>query len=267
MNKWKDLPVFEATTYDSDKIDHKTLNEYNSIHIAQLEWLLKAITGTNSLTVEEEVRKILLKMLDDEILYYSDSTVSGKLNPDFTLMEGTTLEIYEPERVYKVYYGSPETKKYKVRGSNYELNIVEKMTLGDSKNLSVEEFIVKFLNIIKGDLEEYLGEDYERGITLSTFTTDDVDEFAGFIEPKKSSNTSGNATLDIQNRNALIEYSQMLETIQSERDLISKKGKQQFVVKYQQTAKGTVFEILKAEGMNYLDLERVVGYYISTGIT
>ena len=265
-NKWKDLPVFAGSnTYELDKIDHKTLNEFNSIHIAQLEWLLKSIVGTNELTVEEEVRKILLKMIDDEMLYYSDATVSGKLSPDFTLMEGTTLEIYEPERVYKVYYGSTETKEYKIRGSNYKLNIVKEMTLGDSKNLSVEEFIVKFLNIIKGDLEEYLGEEYEQGITLNRFTTEDVDEFAGFIEPKKSSEEEGNPTIDIQNRNALIEYSQMLETIQSERDLISKKGKQQFVVKYQQTTKGTIFEILKAEGMNYLDLERVVGYYISIG--
>ena len=266
-NKWKDLPVFAGSnTYELDKIDHKTLNEYNSIHIAQLEWLLKSITGTNSLEIREEVRKILLKMIDDEILYYSDATVSGKLNPDFTLMEGTTLEIYEPERVYKVYYGSTETKEYKLRGNNYKLNIVKEMTLGDSKNLSVEEFIVKFLNIIKGDLEEYLGEEYEQGITLKTFTTEDVDEFAGFIEPKKSNDEEeGSPTIDIQNRNALIEYSQMLETIQSERDLISKKGKQQFVVKYQQTTKGTIFEILKAEGMNYLDLERVVGYYISIG--
>ena len=59
----------------------------------------------------------------------------------------------------------------------------------------------------------------------------------------------------------------MLNTIQGQRDYIQKKGANQksFLLKFQQTAKGTFFEVLTNEGDNYEAMEIVRGYYISEG--
>ena len=59
----------------------------------------------------------------------------------------------------------------------------------------------------------------------------------------------------------------MLNTIQGQRDFIQKKGEKEknFLLKFQQMSKGTIFEILKGEGDNYLESENIYGYYISQG--
>ena len=59
----------------------------------------------------------------------------------------------------------------------------------------------------------------------------------------------------------------MLNTIQGQRDFLQKKGKKQssFLLKFQQTSKGTIFEVLMDEGDNYGDKETIRAYYICQG--
>ena len=100
--------------------------------------------------------------------------------------------------------------------------------------------------------------------TDNQYDTFVINEWGAFINPSKESDS----TLYEQekNRNELIEYSQMLATIQGERDIMQKRGKtNQLMLKFQQTEKGTFFELLTGEKFNYNAGEQVYGYYVCKG--
>ena len=64
--------------------------------------------------------------------------------------------------------------------------------------------------------------------------------------------------------NNLIEYSQMLSTIQGERNKLQRQGnKNKFILKFTQTYKGTFFELLGKETKNTDDDSVILGFFMS----
>ena len=64
--------------------------------------------------------------------------------------------------------------------------------------------------------------------------------------------------------NNLIEYSQMLSTVQGERNKLQRQGnKNKIILKFTQTVKGTFFEILGKEKMNTEQKSQIFGFFLS----
>ena len=159
------------------------------------------------------------------------------------MIDAAELEIYEPENVYQVHYATEE------EGVVVGLSVNGKMMSGVDNTV---EFVQFFLKEIQGDVENYLH---------NKISKMEIDEFAAYVRPENSVNVS------VDDRDKLIEYSQMMNTIQGQRDYIQKSGrsKSMFLLKFMQNAKGTYFEILGGEKDNYLAEEKVYGYYLSKG--
>ena len=174
----------------------------------------------------------------------------------YGMVDDAEFEIYEEESVYQVHYAT----------------VQDDIVIGlDVKGRQVEEgasedcgaFITGFLKNIESDIKEYLGLDASKEYDM------EIDSFAAYLKPEdKQPETEGEENVITRGeRDELIEYSQMLNTIQGQRDLIQKSGnaKRQFLLKFMQNAKGTYFEILGSEKSNYDSEEQVYGYYVSQG--
>ena len=199
-------------------------------------------------TTEEQLYVATKKVIDSGLEYYGQDTPVTKNDLSVEMISAAELEIYEEEAIYQVHYAKLKDNSDIVLGLSVN---------GEAQDgaKSTEPFINKFLTEINKDLVEYLSlhSSMSQGYTLS--------EFVAYLKPTIKEKVT------VSDRNKLIEYSQMLNTIQGQRDFIQKKGddKTNFLLKFQQTAKGTIFEILKAEGDNYASEEDVYGYYISQG--
>ena len=167
------------------------------------------------------------------------------------MLSSATEEIYESEAIYQVHYAiqKPEETSEMVVGLSFNGSNV-------AVPLTSSNFMIDFLTQIDNDLVEILS----LGTKEHSYTLKD---FAAYVKPT----IKDPANPTVEERNQLIEYSQMLNTIQGQRDFIQKKGAKQksFLLKFQQTAKGTFFEVLTNEGDNYNAQETVRGYYISEG--
>ena len=202
--------------------------------------------GSNAENVEQELYVATKLILDSGIKYYGQSAPITKNGITVEMIDAAELEIYEEEAIYQVHY------------ANVENNVVVGLSINGSTQVgkaTTEPFINTFLTEINTDLVEYLNLDSAKsqGYTLN--------EFVAYVKPTVTDKVT------VADRNKLIEYSQMLNTIQGQRDFIQKKGddKTNFLLKFQQTSKGTMFEVMKAEGDNYALEEDVYGYYISQG--
>ena len=174
--------------------------------------------------------------------------------PTISMISGTTPEIYEPECVYQVHYATLDEENDVVVGLSVKGESVKR---GQDDSAT---FINLLLEKIMPDIERYLGlEVAEEGKKWRAT----VEDFAAYVKPVDDTPE----TVEVSERTKLIEYSQMLNTIQGQRDYIQKSGKskERVLLKFMQNEKGTYFEILGKEEDNYGEKEQVYGYYISQG--
>ena len=156
------------------------------------------------------------------------------------LVNGTEMEIYESELVYKVFISDLDSGD----------TTVTKKLIGsvDGNESDLEEFITGVLDLLKPEIKEICGSDKD----VSDF---EISDFVAYNDPIKVKMTSSELSdesqmdnLSQKNKNDLIEYSQMLSLIQEERNKIQRKGlKDKLIVKFVQTVKGTYFELLATE--------------------
>ena len=204
--------------------------------------LVEKLRENNRLFVVSDEYSTLKEFLVSEKNYY-EGVNTRKVQVSVEMIDAAELEIYEPENVYQVHYATEE------EGVVVGLSVNGKMTSGVDNTV---EFVQFFLKEIQGDVENYLH---------NKISKMEIDEFAAYVRPENSVNVS------VDDRDKLIEYSQMMNTIQGQRDYIQKSGrsKSMFLLKFMQNAKGTYFEILGGEKDNYLAEEKVYGYYLSKG--
>lgn len=204
--------------------------------------LVEKLRENNRLFGVSDEYSTLKEFLVSEKNYY-EGVNTRKVQVSVEMIDAAELEIYEPENVYQVHYATEE------EGVVVGLSVNGKMMSGVDNTV---EFVQFFLKEIQGDVEKYLH---------NKISKMEIDEFAAYVRPENSVNVS------VDDRDKLIEYSQMMNTIQGQRDYIQKSGrsKSMFLLKFMQNAKGTYFEILGGEKDNYLAEEKVYGYYLSKG--
>ena len=219
----------------------------NWLSMGSLGWPSEVQEGYKKGSVEEELYVATKLIIEKGIKYYGQSTPSTRSELTASMVDLAELEIYEEEAIYQVHYAITEDNSEIVVGLS-----VNGQKPGENEDL-VKPFVEGFLTDISKDIKNYLG--------IKSSPTYTLDEFVAYLKPSCSEKVTQ------KERNRLIEYSQMLNTIQGQRDFIQKKGEKQknFLLKFQQMSKGTIFEILKGEGDNYLSSENIYGYYISQG--
>ena len=169
---------------------------------------------------------------------------------DPAMIADCEFEIFEEEAIYKVFVAVEN-----------EIGVVESLVSG--KNLSneevdpLEDFIKTVLEEMKPEIKTIMGFNGE-------ITEFELDRFYATIDPDTETGLSPKAK-----ENKRIEYSQMLQTIQSARNILQASGDtDSFVLKFFQCDKGTFFEILGQETQctaeNAHD-ENVFAYYIAKG--
>ena len=124
----------------------------------------------------------------------------------YDMIDKAEIEIYEEEAVYQIHYGTEEDGVViglSVNGDKVVTRMDENAT-----------FINKFLEIIIKDVKKYIGIEDEEN-EYEAIVTDCV----AYLKPEDTDGT----TTKVE-RNKLIEYSQMLNTIQGQRDYIQKGG-------------------------------------------
>ena len=208
----------------------------------------------------EQIYKSGVEIVNATISYYTTVGTTTKYKVTVTMVDNAELEIYEDENVYEIFIATTGDENEEVIPT-ISLDVVKDET-DPNNDVAGATFIKAFLAYIKGDIDTILG---KTGNNVTDPTKYAVTEWGAFVNPVK--NTADSTLYEQeQNRNELIEYSQMLSTIQSERDLMQKKGEKSYImVKFQQTVKGTFFELLTGEKYNYNAQEQVYGYYISKG--
>ena len=245
--------------------------DYVGAHSQLLENLKAEIEKINDLsdkimdsTLEESARNGYLDKIHNSgnviitktIEYYQNSGTTEKVNITVSLMNEAELEIYEDEEVYEIFIATNQANEEIEACTSLDVITGETDT---NNNVTAEKFIESFLPFIEGDINKIM-----KKAENEKYNSFDMVEWGAFVNPVKGADDK--LYLQDKNRNELIEYSQMLATIQGERDLMQKRGKKdQIMVKFQQTTKGTFFEILTSEKFNYRAQEQVYGYYISKG--
>ena len=154
-------------------------------------------------------------------------TIDDITNSDF--------EIVEEKAIYKVLYAK-----------NDVTTLIDNPKAEDSTAL--DNFILNIINSLEKQLE------IENG-------TYEIEDMVCYEEPTLS--TSGSSTVSVD---AIIEYSQMMTLIQDERNKIQRRGEtDKFVLMFNQTEKGTFFEILPPESENNAATRSAhIGFFISS---
>ena len=154
-------------------------------------------------------------------------TIDDITNSDF--------EIVEEKAIYKVLYAK-----------NDVTTLIDNPKAEDSTAL--DNFILSIINSLEKQLE------IENG-------TYEIEDMVCYEEP--TLNTNGTTTVSVD---AIIEYSQMLTLIQDERNKIQRRGEtDKFVLMFNQTEKGTFFEILPPESENNAATRSAhIGFFISS---
>ena len=136
------------------------------------------------------------------------------------------------------------------------------MTGGNEDEQSLETFIQGILEFFKDEIKTIVG----RKEDINGF---DIEEFVAYEDPMKGKTEDMISEAELnkmfqEDDNNLIEYSQMLSTIQGERNKLQRQGnKNKFILKFTQTYKGTFFELLGKETKNTDDDSVILGFFMS----
>ena len=194
----------------------------------------------------------LMKMIDELIAVWLEY-YKGVVTPDDDLLnQYSEIEIYEDEEVYKIFEATEEG----------ETKVITCLTGGNEDEQSLETFIQSILEFFKDEIKTIVG----RKEDINGF---DIEEFVAYEDPMKGKTEDMISEAELnkmfqEDDNNLIEYSQMLSTIQGERNKLQRQGnKNKFILKFTQTYKGTFFELLGKETKNTDDDSIILGFFMS----
>ena len=194
----------------------------------------------------------LMKMIDELIAVWLEY-YKGVVTPDDDLLnQYSEIEIYEDEQVYKIFEATEEG----------ETKVITCLTGGNEDEQNLETFIQGVLEFFKDEIKTIVG----RKEDINGF---DIEEFVAYEDPMKGKTEDMISEAELnkmfqEDDNNLIEYSQMLSTIQGERNKLQRQGnKNKFILKFTQTYKGTFFELLGKETKNTDDDSVILGFFMS----
>lgn len=204
-----------------------------------------------TLKLDQIMNKLLNEYTDIWMKYYKGLVVPN----DLIMTDFSDIEIYEDENIYKVFEGNSEEGTH----------VISQLTDGSAEDEDGEElkaFIEEIMKYFKDEINEVTGTKKDiKGITI-----EDMVAYEDPLKETTSSNATGEEIDDVltNNENNLIEYSQMLSTIQGERNKLQRQGnKNKIILKFTQTVKGTFFEILGKEKMNSEQKSQIFGFFLS----
>ena len=204
-----------------------------------------------TLKLDQIMNKLLNEYTDIWMKYYKGLVVPN----DQIMTDFSDIEIYEDENIYKVFEGNSEEGTH----------VISQLTDGsadDEDGTELKAFIEEIMKYFKDEINEVTGTNKEiKGITI-----EDMVAYEDPLKETTSSNATGEEIDDAltNNENNLIEYSQMLSTIQGERNKLQRQGnKNKIILKFTQTVKGTFFEILGKEKMNSEQKSQIFGFFLS----
>ena len=204
-----------------------------------------------TLKLDQIMNKLLNEYTDIWMKYYKGLVVPN----DQIMSDFSDIEIYEDENIYKVFEGNSEEGTY----------VISQLTDGsadDEDGTELKAFIEEIMKYFKDEINEVTGTKKDiKGITI-----EDMVAYEDPLKETTSSNATGEEIDDAltNNENNLIEYSQMLSTIQGERNKLQRQGnKNKIILKFTQTVKGTFFEILGKEKMNSEQKSQIFGFFLS----
>ena len=204
-----------------------------------------------TLKLDQIMNKLLNEYTDIWMKYYKGLVVPN----DQIMTDFSDIEIYEDENIYKVFEGNSEEGTH----------VISQLTDGsaeDEDGAELKAFIEEIMKYFKDEINEVTGTNKDiKGITI-----EDMVAYEDPLKETTSSNATGEEIDDAlsNNENNLIEYSQMLSTIQGERNKLQRQGnKNKIILKFTQTVKGTFFEILGKEKMNTEQKSQIFGFFLS----
>ena len=204
-----------------------------------------------TLKLDQIMNKLLNEYTDIWMKYYKGLVVPN----DQIMTDFSDIEIYEDENIYKVFEGNSEEGTH----------VISQLTDGsaeDEDGAELKAFIEEIMKYFKDEINEVTGTKKDiKGITI-----EDMVAYEDPLKETTSSNATGEEIDDAltNNENNLIEYSQMLSTIQGERNKLQRQGnKNKIILKFTQTVKGTFFEILGKEKMNSEQKSQIFGFFLS----
>lgn len=204
-----------------------------------------------TLKLDQIMNKLLNEYTDIWMKYYKGLVIPT----DLIVSDFSDIEIYEDENIYKVFEGNSEEGTH----------VISQLTDGsadDEDGTELKAFIEEIMKYFKDEINEVTGTKKDiKGITI-----EDMVAYEDPLKETTSSNATGEEIDDAltNNENNLIEYSQMLSTIQGERNKLQRQGnKNKIILKFTQTVKGTFFEILGKEKMNSEQKSQIFGFFLS----
>lgn len=204
-----------------------------------------------TLKLDQIMNKLLNEYTDIWMKYYKGLVIPN----DLIMTDFSDIEIYEDENIYKVFEGNSEEGTH----------VISQLTDGSATDEDGEElktFIESIMKYFKDEINEVTGTKKDiKGITI-----EDIVAYEDPLKETTASNATGEEIDDVltNNENNLIEYSQMLSTIQGERNKLQRQGnKNKIILKFTQTVKGTFFEILGKEKMNSEQKSQIFGFFLS----
>lgn len=225
------------------------INEMGS-RLAQI-YMFNEFGDLNNLDLDDIMNKLVNGYIETWMKYYKGLVVPN----DLIMSEYSDIEIYEDERIYKVFEGNSEEGTH----------VISQLTDGNINDKNDEElktFIESIMKYFKDEINEITGTKKDiKGIT--------IEDMVAYEDPMKetisvSAEQEGIDQALSNDENNLIEYSQMLSTIQGERNKLQRQGnKNKIILKFTQTVKGTFFELLGKEKMNTEQKSQIFGFFLS----
>lgn len=225
------------------------INEMGS-RLAQI-YMFNEFGDLNNLDLDDIMNKLVNGYIETWMKYYKGLVVPN----DLIMSEYSDIEIYEDERIYKVFEGNSEEGTH----------VISQLTDGNANDEDGEElktFIESIMKYFKDEINEITGTKKDiKGIT--------IEDMVAYEDPMRetvsvSADQEGIDQALSNDENNLIEYSQMLSTIQGERNKLQRQGnKNKIILKFTQTVKGTFFELLGKEKMNTEQKSQIFGFFLS----
>ena len=248
---YKVTPSYENYRFkEGGKHDNLIRDMQNKVNQIYMYYTLSE--GNNeALGLDYTMTVMINEFMDIWMKYYKGLVVPNNV----IISEYSDIEIYEDEHIYKVFEGDEEG-----------VHIISKLTDGRSEDTDGEElkkFIEELMMYFKDEINEITGNKKE----IKSVTIEDTVAYADPLKEYTDSNVDENESIDnvlTNNENNLIEYSQMLSTIQGERNKLQRQGnKNKFILKFTQTVKGTFFEMFGKEKVNTDSKSIIFGFFIS----
>ena len=229
---------------------HDELIDEMKSKLAQI-YMFNEFSDLNNLDLDDIMNKLVNGYIETWMKYYKGLVVPN----DLIMSEYSDIEIYEDERIYKVFEGNSEEGTH----------VISQLTDGNANDEDGEElktFIESIMKYFKDEINEITGTKKDiKGIT--------IEDMVAYEDPMRESVSVSANQEDIDSaysndENNLIEYSQMLSTIQGERNKLQRQGnKNKIILKFTQTVKGTFFELLGKEKMNTEQKSQIFGFFLS----